>query len=152
MYLRSRLARSRSVVPRRGVVCRPALRRSRSGAPSPVPLSLLAAALVILLLACALAACAHTPAGLAREEAYYSVATNSLAQAQAVARSAPPPFNFAGEAVLGLLSAALGAWNISQHKRLNNLEQVTGCKNYAPPDPPSSSSQRIPVRSVAKLP
>lgn len=78
---------------------------------------------ILGLLLLAVASCAHTEAGLKREQAVYRVGTNGLAMVDHYVVSAmPEPWRDALQAVTGLAAAGLAAWNTSQHKRIVALE------------------------------
>ncbi len=90
------------------------------------------AVLIIITVFCLSTGCAHTRAGLAREQAAYTAGTNFIAGVQPVVRYAPPPFNSLAEAFLAAMTAGLTAWNASQHRRIKQLETRT---NGAKPTP-----------------
>lgn len=80
-----------------------------------------------LLIACS--SCAHTSPGLEREAAAYSTATNAVAfVARYVAPLVPAPYNGVVPLVMGAVGAALGAWSLSQEKRLAALKAGTAAK------------------------
>ncbi len=92
------------------------------------------AGLVVLLAMIAVATqigCAHTAAGLQREQAAYQVSTNVVAQVHTLVPYVPPPTNYLAEAVLAAVSAGLASWNASQHRRIKQLESKT---NGKPPE------------------
>lgn len=66
--------------------------------------------------------CAHSRAGLAREQAAFQVSTNVVTQVHALVPFTPAPTNYLAESVLAAISAGLTAWNVSQHRRLKLLE------------------------------
>jgi hypothetical protein len=77
----------------------------------------------------AVTSCAHTQAGLTREDAFFRGATNVLARIQTVAPVLPAPVGSAVELFGGVALAALTAWNTSQHKAIRKLQNGNGNGN-----------------------
>ena len=78
-------------------------------------------AALCLLVACS--SCSTSPAGLRREAGWYSGATNAVSLVGAyVVPVVPSPWHEVATAALAFVSAGLGAWNMSQAKRLRALE------------------------------
>ncbi len=149
MLNRSPQSSSSSVVFHRGVVCRPSDRCGGGATPrSPIIVFALGLALITVL-ALSLVSCASTREGIEREEAIYTVATNTVATVAPVITAAPPPVNYFGEAIVGLISAGLAAWNLSQQKRLKDLEAITRCTNFVPVDPAAAKAVPVAVSGAA---
>ncbi len=99
----------------------------------------LACILVLLLMAAALAvqSCATSPQGLAREQAIYSAATNTVGTLQTIVPYVPAPVQVPTELILAAVSAALGAWNLHQQKAIKALKNGNGNgKPTSPTHPP----------------
>ncbi len=82
--------------------------------------------------------CATTQPALSREQAIYRAGTNVVAQAQTLLPFVPAPVATPVEVVLGIVSAALGAWNLHQQKAIKVLRNGSG--NGAGKSPPSATS------------
>ncbi len=92
-------------------------RRDAFGAAAALCLCLIVALVVIA------AACAHSAAGLRREQAVSQLASNTVAAATQVAPYLPAPAQPLVELLIALATAGLTAWNVSQHKRITALER-----------------------------
>ena len=68
-----------------------------------------------------LTSCAHTQAGLQREQAVYLVASNAHQTLQPLVPYAPPPANSILEGVLAAGGALLALWATHLHRSLNDL-------------------------------
>jgi hypothetical protein len=78
---------------------------------------------VPLLLLLLLVGCAHSATGLAHEQLVYQSATNSLSWLNANAIPlVPAPWNGVTTVATGIIGALLGAWNLSQQRRIKTLE------------------------------
>jgi hypothetical protein len=88
----------------------------------------LLALLVLLMVALVILAggCASSPAGLAREEAIYGWATNTVGQARQIVPYLPAPASNAVEVGLGIAAALLAAWNAAQHRAIQQLRNGNG--------------------------
>ena len=124
----------------RGVVCRPQGRRSSGAAPRHPAAVLLLGALLISLLAFAFVSCSTTREGIEKEQRISNTASNIVHTVAPVAQTLPAPFNYLFEAIFATISAGLGAWNLSQAKRLKDLEAITSCANYRPKEPGCSGT------------
>jgi hypothetical protein len=81
-------------------------------------LSVLAIVLFMTMSAGMIAGCAHTAAGLTREQSAEDAATNAVAfVARYIAPMVPAPYNGILPFALGCVGAALGAWHLSLSKR-----------------------------------
>jgi hypothetical protein len=82
----------------------------------------LALAGFLLLLIISLNGCAHSERGLAREDFAYQASTNTAAFVERyITPFVPAPYNGLVPLVMGAVGAALGAWSLSQEKRLKAL-------------------------------
>ncbi len=71
--------------------------------------------------------CRADRASLERYQGRYRVATNAVETIhQVVQPYVPAPFNVGSEAVFGLVSAVLAAWNAWQHKQIRDLKNGNG--------------------------
>jgi ABC-type Co2+ transport system permease subunit len=70
--------------------------------------------------------CATTERGLSREEAIYTWATNAVATARSVTPFIPAPAGTGVEIGLGLVAAALAAWNTAQQRAIQKLKNGNG--------------------------
>ena len=68
-----------------------------------------------------LTSCAHTEAGLQREQAVYLVTSNAHQTLQQLVPYAPPPTNSILEGVLAAGGAVLALWATHLHRSLNDL-------------------------------
>ena len=64
----------------------------------------------------------------------------------------PPPYNYLAEGIFAVIGSGLAAWNLSQAKRLKDLEAITSCANYKPSEPACTAPQNVPVVSKSFLP
>jgi hypothetical protein len=71
-----------------------------------------------------LSACASSKPGLARENAIYAAGTNVVAQVHSLLPYVPAPLATPVELLLGIASAALGAWNLHQQGALKKLRNA----------------------------
>lgn len=97
----------------------------------------------LALLSLMLAGCAHTAAGLAREQSLYQASTNAVGSIQTLVPYLPAPIATPAEIVLGLVSAGLAAWNTHQHSAIKKLAKggSSGLPSSAPaPQPPQAPS------------
>ena len=83
----------------------------------------------------ALSGCARTEAGLSREAALYHLATNTVAGAHQVTPYLPPPAQFPVDLALGLITAALAAWNTHQQVAIRKLKNGQGTRTKPIPSP-----------------
>ena len=90
--------------------------------------------------------CATTPAGIAREEQAYNVATNVAAGVQAITPYLPAPVQFPTEMALAALAAVFTAWNTHQQKAISALRTNGTAK--AVPTSLSSASKPVPPPSA----
>ena len=95
-----------------------------------VLLVLLVGTLVLVILA---VGCASSPAGLAREEAIYGWATNTVSQARQIVPYLPAPASNAVEVGLGIAAALLAAWNAAQHRAIQQLRNGNGANAKGSP-------------------
>ena len=83
-----------------------------------------------------LTSCAHTEAGLQREQAVFLVASNAHQTLQQLVPYAPPPANSILEGVLAAGGALLALWATHLHRSLNDLRnggpQATNGQGPAP--------------------
>ncbi len=88
----------------------------------------------LLLAAALINSCRTDRASLERYQAQYQAATNVVETVHQVVRPyVPAPFSVGSEAVFGLVSAALSAWNAWQHKQIRELKNGNGNgKSVAP--------------------
>ncbi len=86
--------------------------------------------LVVLAGLLALSSCAHTPAGVAREEGLDLTLSNSLASARAIAPALPQPVGGLAEGLLALGGALLTVWASHLHRSIRELKNGNG--NPAP--------------------
>lgn len=124
----------------RGVVCRPQGRRSSGAAPRHPAAVIILGALLISLLAFAFVSCSTTREGIEREQRISNTASNIVETIAPAARALPPPYNYLAEALIAVIGAGLGAWNLSQAKRLKDLEAITSCANYRSKEPGCSGT------------
>ena len=82
--------------------------------------------------------CASTSAGLNREQGIYRASTNVISGVQSLVPFMPAPVATPVEVILGIASAALGAWNLHQQKSIKAL------KNGSGKSPPGTLSTRSP--------
>ena len=75
-----------------------------------------------LLWLCMLPGCATTSAGIAREQAVYSTATNVVAKLTAAAPAIPAPYGTLATDILFVVSGLLAVWNTWQHKAITSLQ------------------------------
>lgn len=140
----------------RGVVCRPQGRRSSGAAPRHPAAVLLLGALLISLLAFAFVSCSTTREGIEREQRISNTASNIVETVAPAARALPPPYNYLAEAIIAVIGSGLAAWNLSQAKRLKDLEAVTSCTNYKPKEPastgPAPQAESVPIVSRSVVP
>jgi len=122
------------------VVCRPQGRRSSGAAPRHPAAVFLLGALLISLLAFAFVSCSTTREGIERERRISNTASNIVETIAPAARALPPPYNYLAEAIIAVIGSGLAAWNLSQGKRLKDLEAVTSCTNYKPKEPGCSGT------------
>ena len=66
--------------------------------------------------------CATTPQGISREQVLYRVSTNAVGTITQILPFVPAPVATPVEILLGVASAALGAWNLHQQKTLRTLK------------------------------
>ena len=84
----------------------------------------IAASLFIAVVVCgsfACVSCAHTPAGLQREQALYLVTSNTLTGAQSIAPYVPAPGNTLIEGVLAAGGALLALWATHLQRSLKEV-------------------------------
>ena len=77
----------------------------------------------------ALCSCASTPKGIAREQAIYTVASNTVAVLQPVVQAAPSPFNAILGTVFAGLSGLLAVWATHIHRSVADLKKTNGNGN-----------------------
>ena len=84
------------------------------------------------------ASCAHTPAGLEREQTLYVVSSNTLAKLKEVAPYAPPPCNSILEGVLATGGALLALWATHLQRSLKEVRNgnLPNTAASSPPPPP----------------
>ncbi len=91
----------------------------------------------------ALSSCAHTEAGLAREQQLFNSSSNALSYAQQVAASLPSPTSNVVEGVLAVGGALLAVWATHLQRSLKDLHQAKAAAAPAPgpttPQPPAQS-------------
>ena len=98
----------------------------------PTPHRRLALSAVLLFIAAvmvgslALCSCATTPKGIAREQALYTVASNTVAVLQPVVQAAPSPFNAILGTVFAGLSGLLAVWATHIHRSVADLRKANG--------------------------
>ncbi len=147
---------SRSVVFHRGVVCRPQERCGGDAAPRHPAAAILLAALLLSLLAFAFISCSTSREGIEKEQRISNTASNIVQTVAPAALALPPPYSYLAEGIFAVIGSGLAAWNLSQAKRLKDLEAVTSCTNYKPKDPacsaPAAQAQSVPVVSKSVLP
>ena len=91
-----------------------------------------AGVLLVFALSCLLTStvsCAHTKAGLAREQAMYQAGTNVVGTLQSIAPYVPAPAGQAAEIVLAVVSTLLASWNLHQQQELKKLKNGNGNGN-----------------------
>lgn len=147
---------SRSVVFHRGVVCRPQERCGGDAAPRHPAAVILLGALLISLLAFALISCSTSREGIEKEQQISNTASNIVQTVAPAALALPPPYNYLAEGIFAVIGSGLAAWNLSQQKRLKDLEAITSCSNYQPKQPacsaPPDTPQSVPIVSKSTLP
>jgi len=92
--------------------------------------------------------CASTPAGFSREQGIYRASTNIVSGVQSLVPFMPAPVATPVEVLLGIASAALGAWNLHQQKSIKALKNGSG---KSPPAPLSTHSPQ-PSTNPAQAP
>jgi len=97
-----------------------------------VGLAACAAGLAVAASVVLVSGCASTPAGLNREQALYQAGTNVVATIREVVPYLPGPAGTGVEAILGLATAALAAWNTHQHVQIKQLKNGNGKAAPAP--------------------
>jgi hypothetical protein len=88
------------------------------------------------------ASCAHTPDGLAREQALYHTATNAVASAQSITPYVPAPLNSALDGVLAAGAALLALWATHLQRSVKELRNSNGSSqaSSSPATPPTVPS------------
>lgn len=122
--------------------------------PAPVRVRILVMA---VLLGCAAAlllptGCASTQKGIAREQTYYRAGTNIVAEARSILPFVPAPVATPMEVILGLASAALGAWNMHQQGQLKKLRNGNGNGSPAKAGPASPQAAALLSAQPASTP
>ncbi len=113
-------------------------------------------ALLLSLLAFAFISCSTTREGIEKEQQISNTASNIVQTVAPAALALPPPYNYLAEGIFAVIGSGLAAWNLSQAKRLKDLEAITSCANYQPKEPgctgPPAQAQSVPVVSKSVLP
>ena len=147
---------SRSVVFHRGVVCRPQERCGSGAAPRHPAAVVILGALLVSLLAFAFISCSTTREGIEKEQQISNTASNIVQTVAPAALALPPPYSYLAEGIFAVIGSGLAAWNLSQARRLKDLEAVTSCTNYSPKEPacagPPPQAESVPVVSRPVLP
>lgn len=88
----------------------------------------------------AVSSCATSEKGLAREQALYITASNTVATAQAVAPALPAPTGTMLEGILGIGGALLALWATHLQRSLADLKNGGGRSTLptGPPAPPTA--------------
>lgn len=147
---------SRPVVFHRGVVCRPQERCGGGATPRHPAALIILSALLISLLAFAFISCSTSREGIEKEQRVSNTASNIVQTVAPAALALPPPYNYLAEGIFAVIGSGLAAWNLSQARRLKDLEAVTSCTNYRPKEPacagPPPQAESVPVVSKSVLP
>ena len=106
----------------------------------------ISAFLGLLFIAALHCGCATTRAGLTREQGIYTVSTNIVSGVQSFVPFLPAPVATPVEVLLGVASAALGAWNLHQQKSIKALrngksQPTTDSLTKAAPAVPATPAQ-----------